>query len=535
MAVAARPTVNIRPGVSVLGVFKDMNYRTWYAIGEFVDNALQSYLENRDALVAAEGRAYRLTIDIETSDAEGGVIKVRDNAAGINSSRYQLAFVTAEPPPIRNGLSRYGIGMKSAACWFANKWSVRTTALGEDVERTLTFNVPEIIRRRVESMQPEERRVAKGTHYTEVRLWELHDERRDIFAGRTIGKVRLHLTSMYRRFLRREEVVLRFNGEELGYEMPKILEHAPVWAPKSASLEWSKDLNFVFGTGRRAHGFAALLAKGRRASAGFALLQNDRLIEGSIDDAYRPSEVFGGMESFRNLRLFGELQISGVGVAHTKDKFTWSDDVQADFLKALRRELDTPPLQLLRQADNLRVRTSEQVSEGGMERALDGAATALEALEPAVEEETHTPAVPMQPVPAPSRARDGELTRNLNLTVNDEAWRVTLELSKDPALSDWLFVGATEAGPAGVRVGGRSPLRRVLIRIALDHPFMNQWVTSYQTLEAVVRVAAGLAIAEVTAREAGATMPSTVRTHLNRYLRDALALPKALLTQDDAD
>ncbi len=536
MAEADGHSINIRPGVSVLGVFKDMNYQTWYAIGEFVDNALQSYLDNHESLMQSDGPSYRLRVDIETDEAEGGSIVIRDNAAGINSSRYEHAFITADPPPRRSGLSRYGIGMKSASCWFANKWTVRTKALGEETERTVTLDVPKIIHDRLETIHPQERTAKAKDHYTEIRLWDLHEERRDIFAGRTIGKLRLHLTSMYRIFLRRGEMVLRLNGEELSYQMPLILEHAPVWDANGAEIEWSKDVSLEFGDGRRAFGFAALLAKGRRASAGLALFQNDRLIEGSVDDAYRPQTIFGGMESCRNLRLFGELQVVGVGVAHTKDKFTWSDDVEERFLAGLKSQLDTAPLQLLRQADNMRVRTSEQVSTGGVVRALDSAASALQALEAVVEAQSHMPTVPM-PIPpkVEESERETELSRDLELNVNGEDWKITLELSKEPALTDWLFVGATEAGPPGVRTRGSTPTRRVLIRMALDHPFMNQWVTSWTTLEAVVRLAAGLAIAEVTAREAGASMPSTVRSHLNRYLREALAVPKSMLTQDDVN
>jgi len=524
--------INIRPGVSVLGVFKDMNYKTWYAIGEFVDNSLQSYVENREELRRLDGAGYRLRIEIETEEADGGAIVIRDNAAGISSQRYEQAFITAEPPPNRTGLSRYGIGMKSAACWFANKWSVRTKAINEDIERTLRFDIPNIMRSKIETLEPEEKRVVRDKHFTEIRLWDLHEDRRDIFAGRTIGKVCLHLTSMYRMFLGRDELTLVFNGEELAYQPPEILSRKPVWEQKGQEVEWAKPISFEFGVDKRAYGSAALMAKGRRASAGFALFQNDRLIEGSVDDAYRPREIFGGMESFRNLRLFGQMNVVGVGVAHTKDKFTWSEQVEDEFLSKLKTELERPPLQLLRQADNMRVRTSEQVSEGGLERAIEGTASALEALASAVEAEVHEPPVSLPPVPRGVEG-EGSITRQLDLNVNGEDWRITLELTKDASVTDWLFVGATEAGPAGVRTGGAKSIRRILIRVQIDHPFMNQWVTSWQTVEAIVRVAAGIGIAEVTARESGATMPSTVRAHLNRYLREALSQPKVVLTQDD--
>lgn len=49
-------SVNIRPGVSILSVLRHLNYKPWYAIAEFVDNSIQSYLDYRDELQALEGK-----------------------------------------------------------------------------------------------------------------------------------------------------------------------------------------------------------------------------------------------------------------------------------------------------------------------------------------------------------------------------------------------------------------------------------------------------------------------------------------------
>ena len=38
--------------------------------------------------------------------------------------RYADAFETGKPPPDTGGLSEFGVGMKIAACWFADKWKV---------------------------------------------------------------------------------------------------------------------------------------------------------------------------------------------------------------------------------------------------------------------------------------------------------------------------------------------------------------------------------------------------------------------------
>src|SRR5689334_1575912 len=122
-------SVNIRPEVTMLSVLRHLNYRPWFALAEFVDNALQSSLECGDELRLAEGNDYRLEVRIRIETEGTGRIVISDNAAGIPISKFAQAFRPAHPPTDVSGLSEFGMGMKSAACWFANKWDVRTKAL----------------------------------------------------------------------------------------------------------------------------------------------------------------------------------------------------------------------------------------------------------------------------------------------------------------------------------------------------------------------------------------------------------------------
>ena len=89
--------VNIRPQVTMLSVLKYLEYETWYALAEFVDNSIASYLKNEKALKAIEGKAFRLEVNIEINEPENK-ITIRDNAAGINEKDYPRAFRAAEAP-----------------------------------------------------------------------------------------------------------------------------------------------------------------------------------------------------------------------------------------------------------------------------------------------------------------------------------------------------------------------------------------------------------------------------------------------------
>ena len=53
-------SVNIRPGVNVLSVLPHLNYKAWFALAEFVDNAIQSSINRAKYLRASDGKDYQL-------------------------------------------------------------------------------------------------------------------------------------------------------------------------------------------------------------------------------------------------------------------------------------------------------------------------------------------------------------------------------------------------------------------------------------------------------------------------------------------
>jgi hypothetical protein len=55
-------SVEIRPGVGVLALLSSMNYKPWYALSELVDNALASFLANREQLQEAPYRQDHVTV-----------------------------------------------------------------------------------------------------------------------------------------------------------------------------------------------------------------------------------------------------------------------------------------------------------------------------------------------------------------------------------------------------------------------------------------------------------------------------------------
>lgn len=505
--------VSIRPGVSVLSVLRYLNYKPWFALAEFVDNAVQSYISNREALTITDGGLQRLRVSIEIDTAQPGRITIRDNAGGIAGPDFPRAFRPAVVPPDASGLSEFGMGMKSAACWFSSHWRVRTKAIGEAVERTVRFDIERIVNDDLEELEIHEVPARQSAHFTEIVLEGLHH----IPVGRSIGKIREHLTDIYRVFVRNGTLDLRLNGEPCVYEPPNILVAPYAREEGGMPRTWKKEISFDLGQGQTVKGFAALRDPGNHSRSGFALFRRGRLIQGSGEEGYRPQFIFLQNGSYRYLRLFGELELEGFEVSHTKDGFRWNDEDEQPFLELLREHLDSEDLPLLKQADAYRALATKRDRAAAATKALERTSKVIERsmpdLLPRVAE-----AVPVETQKEPLAPQPTLAMRELTVPFRGQAWVIRIELSDDPAEGDWLTVSDRQADDAGAET--------LEIRIAMTHPFMVLFAqTDPDDIEALVRLGAAMAIAEKLARRGGVRLAGTIRRNVNEILREALSRP----------
>jgi hypothetical protein len=507
-------SVDIRPGVMILSVLRHLNYKPWFALAEFVDNAIQSFIANEKAIRQADGDGAKLRVDIELDLTGEPKLSIRDNAAGISVKDYARAFRPAAIPTNRKGLSEFGMGMKSAACWFAPRWSVRTCALGEDVERTIKFDIERIVGKNLDALGIDTKDARKESHYTEVVLHGLHQ----VPQTKTLGKIREHLSDIYRGFIRQGTLELKFNGDVLVYDEPPILTAPFFRTPQGPKKEWRKDIDFDLGGGLSVKGFAAIRGIGSLSRAGFALFRRGRLIQGSGDEGYRPELIFGKSNSYRYQRLFGELHLEGFDVSHTKDGFRWDENEQP-FVSLLKEHLDESKLPLLQQADGLRVRPKRSdVRAGALAAAHRTAAAVGEAVTSALPglatatANGHADEVPTDLPEASVVAQDVVK----EIMFRGQKWTVQIEVSDDPAISSWLTV--TDKTNSASRFIG--------LRLSLIHPFMERFGgTSVEEIEPLLRVAAALGLSEIVCRDAGIKKAGRIRENINELLRDALAQP----------
>ncbi|MFJ3450465.1 ATP-binding protein [Pseudomonas sichuanensis] len=519
--------VGIRPEVTMLSVLQHLNYKAWYAMAEFIDNAIQSFETNRSSLEKFHEKELKLKIHINIDAAEPGRIVITDNAAGISEYDFPRAFRTAQPPSDRSGLSEFGMGMKSAACWFAKNWSVRTKALNETVERTINFDIQSIVDHRLENLSPTEQKATRESHYTVVTLWNLHH----IPQGRTVGKIRAHLASIYRVYLRKGNLEIIFNGEPLEYTSPAILNSIPFTSAGSPTkdedakpVSWQKEIAFDFGKGQKVKGFAALRETGSTPLAGFALFRRNRLIEGSHDETYRPSQIFKQTNSYPYQRLFGELHLEGFDVSHTKDGFRWEEheDIFLEFLKA---ELESSPLNLLLQAESYRSIPNKRTIEAQAIAATNSVASYIENhVAPYIVDARLNPS---EPSPLPSELPSNQLDASERvIEVHDGRylWVILLKTTIDPACEDWLSVAKNEKEDDNF-----NRIRRLTIELSLAHPFSTQFLgPRHENIELYLRISTAVCVSLVLAEDMTGAAPETFLFNFNQLIRGALAHSGAL-------
>ncbi|NLR82903.1 ATP-binding protein [Chitinophaga eiseniae] len=484
--------VSIRPQVTMLSVLKHIEYQTWFALAEFIDNAIDSYLKNENRIKEIEGKNFQLEVKIEINESENR-ITIRDNAGGISKTDYARAFRAAEVPPDNSGLSEFGMGMKSAACWFADNWCVTTTALGEDNVKKVVFDMKKIFEDKLEELEVEIKTCDTNHHYTTVELYNVNRMPR----RKGVAKVKDHLRGIYREFIRKGILKLTLNGEELTFNDPNVLYVPKQDEPSGEPILWRKEIDFDIEEGLSVHGFVAIREKASTAEAGFALFRRGRVIEGSFDEGFRPDFIFGAPNSYRYQRVFGELHLDGFSVNFTKKGIQWDENLDI-FLRLLKDDISTKEFPLLQQAEQYRVRATEKEYKAAV-KALDETVNDFEKKAPkAVAEVVNNVATVETSEKEVLTTTEQTLHREFDLRFNKTDWKVSIELSYDPSLTELIEVGDSFIKE---RVNN-SLVRQIGIRLSLTHPFMVDFAgADTNKIEPILRIAAAFGLSEIIAKD----------------------------------
>lgn len=318
--------LELKIGLDVISSYKRLAYTPWHALAEFIDNSTQAYFDNKAVLDAAfveEGES--LGVDI-AYDRDAGFLRISDNSIGMSLADLERALHVALPPQNTKGRSKYGMGLKTAACWLGNVWTLKTKKLGEIHEHEVIIEVERIARGEGELEAVSIERPT-SQHYTVLEIHDLNQK----FHGRTIGKIRDFLQSMYREDFRAGRLRLTWNGTVLKWtELDDRLLRA------ASGAVYKKNFNFE-AAGKMVSGWVGILDRGGRADAGFSIIHCGRVVRG-WPDSWRPTTLYGqlqGSNDLVNQRLVGEIHLDEFDVSHTKDDILWLGDQEEEVERLL--------------------------------------------------------------------------------------------------------------------------------------------------------------------------------------------------------
>jgi len=265
----------------------------------------------------------------------------------------------------------------------------------------------------------------------------------------------------------------------------------------SKPIRWRKDIAFDFGEGQQVTGFAALRERGTSmGQSGFALLRRGRLIEGSDDEAWSP---YGAATTGLSQRVFGELELTGFDVSHTKTGFRWEDqDDEDSFIDLLRESLDSKEMPLETEATKGRwQRTDKRELENRAKVAEEATRTTAEelgssgtvALDPNRTPPPTDPPGGQEDAPSPDTLV--EASNSFLISLDDgEQWEIEVKSKEDPLESHSTWYRFEE-------IDEESTPKRATCTMLLDNPFSLRWLTDQQRQHPLVRIVAALAVAEL--------------------------------------
>lgn len=505
--------VSIKIQTGVYSQFRNLNNRVWYAIGEYVDNAVQSFEDNKIMLKKKHNGNYQFNVKINV-DLQNNFIKIYDNAAGIDYDNFLRAFEPANIKIDNTGLHEFGMGMKTASIWLADFWSVRTSSLNESIERFVEFDLKKVIEEKKEVLKVESIKQDTNIHFTEITLQNLSNNAPSVMQ---FDKLKRHLVSIYRKFIRSGDLKLYFNDEELKYETPEILNAPYYQKPNGESYYWKKEIDYSMGK-YKVKGFIALLDKmSTNKLNGLSLFRRGRVIEGSHNEKYRPKSICGQVGSPRYKRIFGELELEGFAVSFNKGSFQEQDDLEA-LMEALRIEISAKDFNLYMQAEKFIKPKSKSDNKKVAKKIIKKVKEESEK-DNLAEKITNTISQINNDIENTTDKEDAKINIDIIdshediITLHDNEYKLKVELITESDFSDLYSLELKEEGLF---------YKTITYKINLAHPFFSRYEQfkqdkDYQPIISIIR---SLVLAEVTAPDYGTIHPGNVRLNFNRFLRN---------------
>ncbi len=389
--------IDITVDSSILATFQNMPMEMFKVFREFIDNSLQSYLDHREKLDSLPNSPKKLVMQIEWTGTE---IVIKDNAWGMDEEAFSRALKLNKPSDRAeedDRLSRFGMGLKTAACYASRDYIITSAAFGSQTQYKAEMDIdyikaysPKTSTATISDCLPTE-------HGTTIRMKKLNP--RCTFNSSANKKVRAKLARIYNRLIGDATMEISINGELVDYQEPEMLID-----PKTGTEALRTFANvdgFEFSGKRyRYEGWVGVVKVGDSSGdlTGFQYYQANRVVVFSD----HPHDLFGGNNDARFQHVIGEIRLLGNEwpITTNKDQLQWEDSGLKDaFVKDLLRE---DAIQyIFKLAKNTKFRQQPKSNSGNT-----NSPSPVSSPEPAVTEptdETHDPTdvSPAAPTPDP--------------------------------------------------------------------------------------------------------------------------------------
>src|SRR2546426_534630 len=296
--------VSVVPSTKLIQVIGATGYNLPEALGELVDNAIDSHRRHRQL-------PKLLQVAVEFTQ-RGGVKRtiVRDEAGGMTDKELQRAMVIADSDKAGEDIGWAGIGMKSAASSLADHFEVVTVPVGRKKGYRIDFDTKAFAKKGVWEVEIEEIE-PPFRHGTEVTLIEpriFYASQDRIVAGK--------FAQLFQHFIREGELSITINGNLVRPGEPEVFERSRV------------PIDFKVTNGWRVSGWVGLLKKSsQRNRYGFQLVRHRRVM--------REYEKIGFNPHPAAARIYGELHLDEFPTNYHKTDFIRGTDEWVEMEKRL--------------------------------------------------------------------------------------------------------------------------------------------------------------------------------------------------------
>lgn len=349
--------IDVSPDMQFYTLLDSYPYTVKNALSEYIDNALEAYRTAKKNLIQNLPKILTITISIKKNR-----IIINDNGTGIAESDIQRAMKPALKPK-EQSLSEFGIGMKAASFWFGQKWTLNSYPVDGTQPFSLKFDLNELLKKGLHEipLNPITNRNYSGVeiilenYKREIdenhakRIWKELQETYQLFCSRKDPQPILNLILQYNDKTLEKEDFSKITVTNESLIFPVCKYHKKCLYVIGENIEWKKNIEFEFNN-KKVYGFISLGKKSSQTeNPGLRLFRFGRLIKGTSEAHYRPTNLVGTSNKHAPSRFYAELHLDGQEISNSKGEFIFDEYLFLDKLKNIPEVM-----KFIEQAENYR-------------------------------------------------------------------------------------------------------------------------------------------------------------------------------------